>query len=282
MTEYKCDLCGDSGNTHDMAVKGRMLARCRQCGLVSYYPLPKEDDLVRLHDDENYRMTTYFTLNDEGLKTSHYRQTAKAADMAVRTLKHSDRILEIGPGNGHFLRLCREKGLNIEGLEISAKTAGDLQKKYGWAVHAGVLGPERFESNSYSMVVAFDVIEHCLSPKQFLEDIRRILKPHGTLVLSTVNIANLLDKIGHLLYLCGIKKPVEKLYPPHHLYYFTARTMEEYLKATGYGILKLHQENYDYRKATADPFEQLVLRTVYTFHNLSGNKTNLYITAQKI
>jgi 2-polyprenyl-3-methyl-5-hydroxy-6-metoxy-1,4-benzoquinol methylase len=43
------------------------------------------------------------------------------------------------------------------------------------------------ESDSVDFVVTFQVIEHIQDDKFFLEDIHRVLKPGGTLLLTTPN-----------------------------------------------------------------------------------------------
>jgi 2-polyprenyl-3-methyl-5-hydroxy-6-metoxy-1,4-benzoquinol methylase len=44
-----------------------------------------------------------------------------------------------------------------------------------------------FESNSFDVVVSFEVIEHVRDYERYLREIRRVLKPSGVLILSTPN-----------------------------------------------------------------------------------------------
>jgi SAM-dependent methyltransferase len=45
-------------------------------------------------------------------------------------------------------------------------------------------------------VTAFEMIEHCPEPRRVLEEIARVLKPGGSLVLSTPNYKNFQRRLG--------------------------------------------------------------------------------------
>ncbi|MFP5238321.1 MAG: hypothetical protein ACLGQW_00695, partial [Acidobacteriota bacterium] len=109
----------------------------------------------------------------------------------------------------------------------------------------------------------------------------RVLAPDGLLFLSTISTDNLLDRVGALLHKVGLIGPLAKLHPPYHLYYFNKPTIKRYLEQSGFAIEALVQENYDSRKATSSLAARLFLDGVYALHNLSGCKTNFYVTCRK-
>jgi len=47
-----------------------------------------------------------------------------------------------------------------------------------------------FEDNCFDAVTAFELIEHLFDPDHFLKEVYRVLKPEGTFVLSTPNLAS--------------------------------------------------------------------------------------------
>ncbi|MBF0344343.1 MAG: class I SAM-dependent methyltransferase [Nitrospirae bacterium] len=231
--------------------------------------------------DDDYFEADYFYTNQESIKTVHYNHFVEIADIAKEHCTIGNKLLEIGPGKGTFLKMCIDRGIHAEALELSPNVAQKLTNQLGCNVYPGLLDESVFENETYAMVVAFDVIEHCTDPMQWLKNIYRILKPGGILALSTVNIYNFLYTLGHALYKLQMSRAIEKLYPPYHLYYFTPVTLRKYMSETGFSIMKIQQENYDYRNATSDFLEQLILRIIYLLHNVTGNKTNQYIIASK-
>ena len=179
------------------------------------------------------------------------------------------------------MRLCLDRGLLIEGLEASASMAESLCKRLSCSVRQGFLEETDLDAQAFSALVGYDVLEHSLSPFTWLRKAHSLLRQDGLLILSTVSILNLLDTVGRISYRIGLNKAIEKLYPPYHLYYFTPHLLASYLRQTGFAVIEMEQENYDYRKASSRLTEQFLLRIIYKWHDISGNKTNLYVTARK-
>lgn len=279
--KFICNLCQATSFKARFKISDSTIVACSSCGLLSYHPIPTEYELSNIYESEAYFEKDYFKVDDEEVNSTHYRHFVEVADLASRHCNSGEKLLEIGPGQGLFLKMCLDRGVHAEALEFSSQAANEIRERLGCQVYQGTLERAAFAPQSYRMVVSFDVIEHCTDPMGWLKSINKLLKPGGVLALSTLSVENLLDKTGAMLYKLGLKGFVEKLYPKYHLYYFTPDTLNEYLVKAGFSVDTLVQENYDYRKATSKILEQLVLRSIYSFHNLSGNKTNVYVKAIK-
>lgn len=279
--KFICDLCGHERFERKIVVNKRFIVSCYKCKMISCYPMPEEGEIRAMYEDENYFEAPYFTAQQEERETVHSRYMKEAAKLAEKHCYEGGRLLEIGPGQGHFLQLCLSGSIHYEGLDISSKVVYDLHNRFGVHMYQGIIEDGNMSGNLYKVITAFDVIEHSPSPKRWLQCVYESMENGGLLILSTVNVANLLYMIGHLLYKIGIKGPVSKLYPPYHLNYFTPEILEHYLTNVGFSDVRICQENYDYWKATSNLLEQFILRMIYLGHNLTGNKTNLYAVAHK-
>jgi SAM-dependent methyltransferase len=96
------------------------------------------------------------------------------------------RVLEIGPGEGHFARYCRSVGVNYKGIERSPNLQKRLQTE-GFDVDLGTAPPLPYDDESFSLVCMMAVIEHMSSYEQafmLLTESYRVLKPGGKLVVS--------------------------------------------------------------------------------------------------
>jgi SAM-dependent methyltransferase len=97
------------------------------------------------------------------------------------------RVLEIGFGNGGFLRFAREKGWDIVGTEVNeglvrvAKDQGYIARKCE--------DVSDFEENAFDLVVAFDVMEHIRQDDlhRFIFEINRILRKDGHFIARFPN-----------------------------------------------------------------------------------------------
>ena len=95
----------------------------------------------------------------------------------------SVKILDLGCGHGHILSYLREKGRDAYGLDINADSLKHRNLK-GYFV-CGDAHNLPLRDNSLDVVLAFELVEHLKEPRRALEEIRRILKRRGILLLTS-------------------------------------------------------------------------------------------------
>lgn len=150
-------------------------------------------------------------------KEYHYDEDVAVID--ERRIKHFfkeikfdkvNRFLDIGCGVGWALRFCYNKGVKCIGFDVSEK-AIHLSKKIlnpeiGTLIADGEKLP--FADESFDLVSAFGTIEHFSSPAKGLEQIKRITKKNGQMLLVVPNSYWILNKL--MLYK-GTEQPQEML-----------------------------------------------------------------------
>jgi SAM-dependent methyltransferase len=87
--------------------------------------------------------------------------------------------LDLGASNSPYKSLLQARGYVVRTLDINRDSGADFE---GTVEETG-LPNERFE-----LVLCTQVLEHCLNPWQGLNEIRRILKPGGTLIASVPHV----------------------------------------------------------------------------------------------
>ncbi|GEM_PF-5015147 len=96
-----------------------------------------------------------------------------------RIPKEKMKILDVGCGNGHFLRQLKERGYNVVGIDKNTpKTAPWMNFEPDFVMDAMDM---KFKDNSFDVVIALEVVEHVPC---FVE-VNRILKPEGLFFCST-------------------------------------------------------------------------------------------------
>ncbi len=98
------------------------------------------------------------------------------------------RLLDLGCGNGNFLRVARALGFEAEGIEID-DASGALAREAGFAVHSGPLSSADFEPARFEHITLNHVIEHLHQPMRVLRRLLGWLRPGGRLWLQTPNLA---------------------------------------------------------------------------------------------
>jgi 2-polyprenyl-3-methyl-5-hydroxy-6-metoxy-1,4-benzoquinol methylase len=104
-----------------------------------------------------------------------------------KTLAKGASVLEIGFGNGSFLKFARLQEWNVSGTEVNVELVNAAKAAGFNAAHAETLAD--FPDQSFDLVVAFDVLEHIAQDSivDFMLDVKRVLKPGGHFIARCPN-----------------------------------------------------------------------------------------------
>ena len=115
-----------------------------------------------------------------------------------RSMPVSGKILEIGTGKGHFALALAKRGFSFTSIDISE----DEQKVAKLNMQYHGLGKQiifriedaqnlSFPSQSFDVIFSVNVFHHLETPKVVLDEIARLLRPAGKIVLSDFNAKGL-------------------------------------------------------------------------------------------
>jgi 2-polyprenyl-3-methyl-5-hydroxy-6-metoxy-1,4-benzoquinol methylase len=93
------------------------------------------------------------------------------------------RILDIGAGTGDFLSVAKNNGWQTVGVEPSEKAKAIAKSK-------GVLFVEQtaeLANNSFDVITMWHVLEHVRDLDTQIKELKRLLKPSGTLIVAVPN-----------------------------------------------------------------------------------------------
>ncbi len=98
-------------------------------------------------------------------------------------------VLDAGCGVGWGTALLAAGGAHATGVDISPIAVEDAQQAYGDRAEFAVadLLELPFENESFDAAVCFEAIEHVANPEPALDELRRVLRPGGLLLVSTPN-----------------------------------------------------------------------------------------------
>jgi len=146
--------------------------------------------------------------------------------------EETGRILDIGSALGTFLKIAKDRGWNVSGVELSEFGAEYTRRKYGFDVHHGDVTTSNLDNQSFDAITMWAVIEHVESPVANLEKVVELLKPNGMLLVTSDTYDRIMAVVGRLLYKLSLGKftyPVRRLFMPHNKSYFTASGIEPLL-----------------------------------------------------
>jgi ubiquinone/menaquinone biosynthesis C-methylase UbiE len=138
--------------------------------------------------------------------------------------------------------MVKEEGWNAYGCDVNVNFVRENQKEFGDSVRVQVGDQIPYGDKYFDVVTIFDTLEHLPNPLVILEELARILKDDGVLVVSTPNVDGVFAKITYRL-LCQTLKIWEHPTPPEHLYEFSMKTLSRALEVTGFRCV--HSKSFE-------------------------------------
>lgn len=128
------------------------------------------------------------------------------AELKMAEVAPPARLLEIGFGDGAFLRRAKALGYDCAGLERSPTSTAVLD---GTGIDARAGGPEAFAGRTFDVIVAFDVFEHIPLPDlgDVLRQLGGLVEPGGRLLARFPNMASpfgLANQYGDITHVTGL------------------------------------------------------------------------------
>lgn len=261
--EVECPLCHLSPKPFAVDYQGFQLCRCQNCGLEFISPRPTFKQLAeRVYTD------SYFPKYDDATEcneaASYY--FARHLSRYESILGRKGKILDIGCGNGAFLRYAQKQGWKICAADIILSSDARRLKCPRWE--------DRFQEIDFGDI-RFDVIrfnhvlEHTQNPLEELKCSRELIEPQGIIHVSVPNIAGLSPRLKSFQSRLSLKRRRWRHYAAmHHLFFFSPRTLRLVIEDAGLRVL--HWETPVPKKDGQHPLVEGVCRHVLErLHNAS-------------
>jgi len=161
----------------------------------------------------------------------------KRIEYLLYKMKPKDKVLDIGCGDGFMTNKIYEKWhklVNITGIDISETAIEKAVKEHPDInfIIKDCTEKYPFSNNYFDIVYSSELIEHLAGFGIMFQEIRRVLKPKGKLILMTPYHNVIKNLIIALFYF-------EKHYDPesYHFRFFTLKSLNKLLKKHGFKYL---------------------------------------------
>ena len=225
-----CPICNSIAIQKVLAVKDFTVSnqlfdvwQCNTCSVRFTQNAPDQNEIVPY-----YKSDTYVSHTDtkKGLINYLYHLIRKKTLVGKRKLvikgtqKRQGKILDIGCGTGAFLNEMQTNKWAITGLEPDDLARNKAKELYG----INSLPSNKLFSlppDTYDAITMWHVLEHVHELKQYIEQIKLVLKVGGKLFIAVPN---------YLSYDAQLYKEFWAAYDvPRHLYHFTPASIKNLL-----------------------------------------------------
>lgn len=194
------------------------IMRCKGCSLVFVNPMYDDAESAQLYPDD------YYAYQEASALPSWKRVCKKILGYRLGTKEPRfgsvGAALDVGCGSGEFLESMNAQGWIAQGVEISAKASRAGQAK-GLQIVNGRLPDAQFPAQSFDYVRASHSLEHMSNPHAVLEEMHRVLKPEGKLLIAVPNVDSWNAKL--------FKQYWWHLCPPLHAFGYSVHTLSRLL-----------------------------------------------------
>ncbi|MEX2222747.1 MAG: class I SAM-dependent methyltransferase, partial [Candidatus Rokuibacteriota bacterium] len=174
------------------------LWRCEVCGHVVTSPIPDQILLSTYYPAKYY---SYVERTDAGVLGRFKRWLYQGAEDPLGRIVHlflsrhvailpvlgrGGNLLDVGCGTGRFLSLMRDVGWKTYGTDISPQ-AVEVANRNGHQVSCGDMRQAGFPDNFFDLITLNNVLEHLYDPVATLQDLHRMLRPGGELIICVPN-----------------------------------------------------------------------------------------------
>ena len=143
-------------------------------------------------------------------------------------------ILDVGCGTGLNASYLKAMGHSVKGIDLSPVAIEKFKEAGFDGEVCDIVEGLPYEDGTFDAVFASEVIEHLADTDSFLTELKRVLRPGGTLILSTPNSAFWVFRILELL-----GQTATEIQHPGHIRFFSVAGLRNHLRDAGFGDVQM-------------------------------------------
>jgi 2-polyprenyl-3-methyl-5-hydroxy-6-metoxy-1,4-benzoquinol methylase len=213
--------------------------QCNICTARFTQSVPDSEEIIKYYRSENY---ISHSDTKKGIVNSLYHYVRRRTLRGKRNLISAytrlptGKILDIGAGTGAFLQTMQKADWQIEGLEPDEAARENAKMLYGLSLKPS---KELFtlQAESFDAITLWHVLEHVHDLHEYMEQLKRLLKPQGCLFVAVPNYTS---------YDADVYQQFWAAYDvPRHLYHFSPTSITQLLLQHGLQLKAIKPMWYD-------------------------------------
>ncbi len=200
-----------SGESFDLVYDGDL-------DFLKTIPRPKPENLPKYYESQDY---ISHTDEKRGLFSSLYQfvkkwSLHKKTKLIFEQNEGTGSLLDVGAGTGDFLKIAKEKGWQVHGMEPN-KNASKLASKKGIELKSTL---NDFAGKKFDVVTLWHVLEHIPNLDETILQLSNLVKQDGTLIIAVPNFKSYDAKYYGKFWAA--------FDAPRHLWHFSKKSIESF------------------------------------------------------
>ena len=249
MDQLKCTICENPGVI--LQDKRMDLYYCNKC----------DHCFTNAEEDPNLYHEMYFSEERQNwFKHQDFDLYETVYQNVISLVPPPMKILDIGCGNGNFLKFLKkkEKHMELHGIDLSENSYPGI--KFIKADYNSFDIKEKFD-----VITSFMVIEHIKDVHAFIKKIISNSNDRSVwLIINTINNHSIIYVLARILSKFGFRVAHDRLYSKHHLNHFTNKSLRTLVEKNGYEVIKHWNHNYTMKKVDV-PKGSPLMQKLYRF-----------------
>lgn len=194
---------------------------CKQCGFVFTNPMLEAHELDTLYSEKLRPVPP----NNEYLKWNYAYSKKRYEWIKKQIGEHRAKALDIGCAAGATMKVLKEDGWEVYGIEPADVFADFGRKHLNLDIKTGFYGKDSFPNEKFNLIIISQVLEHILDPVEILNAAKENLADDGFLFIGVPTIF----------------RPIKPMHPNTlqaiHLYMFSLNTLCLFLSMHGFDVI---------------------------------------------
>lgn len=281
MEDTKCPACKNN-NLKTILFPERNFFDCSNCRLQW------GDGVKRFQGETKSKITSYYLSAKSIQHPASYLPYLEFFEELKRWKSGTGlKILDVGCGNGIFIKECLRRGFSAVGVEASPRFLGiipaELKDKIFFGTIEEYLEPSK---DTFDVITLWDVF-HCLEkPFVILDGLRKVLRRDGIVYLRVNNredVYNFAVDFSLKWFLLLGKRLFVGCFGEYSYWNFSSMSMTSLLAENGWKILSFQFSDTPASRLTPNPFLAAFFNIAYGFNRMQkwGKVGNYYVADKK-
>ncbi|GBU25083.1 hypothetical protein R83H12_01722 [Fibrobacteria bacterium R8-3-H12] len=167
----------------------------------------------------------------EGLEAVREKNFKFICNIIKEKFPSAKTILDVGCSQGLFLKIARDEGFSVTGMEPSEHLTEEVRSHGFDVINDFFPQKDNHPHKKYDIVIFNDSLEHIPNLQEILQGIKTYLTDGGCVIINIPTSDGLIFKTSSVLYKIGIKAPYERMWQKWfvspHIHYFNLQNLKK-------------------------------------------------------